>query len=110
MITVKTEEVPGHSIQGFLIEGHADYQEGHEDYDIVCASVSAISLTAAVGLRDVLKRKGTYQTRPGRLEVHLQDEPDAQTDAVIRTMMAGIAEIQKQFPGRIQMENQCRKR
>ena len=110
MITVRTEEGLQHRIQGFTICGHANYQEGPEEYDIVCASVSAVSLTAAVGLRDVLKRHGIYHTRPGALEVHLQDEPDRETEAVIRTMLAGIAEIQKQFPGRIQVENQCRKR
>ena len=92
MITVETWRKQGGHICRFRISGHADAEDSQLGYDIVCASVSAISLTCAFGLQDVLHVKGRYDSR-------------SYTEAVIQTMLAGLSKVQQQFPERIKMKN-----
>lgn len=55
----------------FSVSGHADAYSDSLGYDIVCASVSAIVLTTALGLRDVLKINGQFDSDIGILKVDL---------------------------------------
>ena len=54
MITVTMYLSAGEFCKGFTIKGHADSYVGDSQYDLVCAAVSAVSLTCALGLRDIL--------------------------------------------------------
>lgn len=81
---------------GFTVTGHAEYAEAGTD--IVCAAVSAVTLTVVLGLRDVLGCAGTYATEDGRLTVRLDAPPDSRACAVIETMQAGLREIARQYP------------
>lgn len=104
MITVTVHQKSGHPISGFLIEGHGEMDTEVLGYDIVCAAVSAVSLAAALGLRDVLGRRGTYDSENGRMNVDIGDEADEKSDAVIQTMLRGIQEIKTHYPNRIQIK------
>ena len=52
MITARLHLVEG-LYQGFTITGHADWAREDNEYDLICAAVSAISLTIAAGLQDI---------------------------------------------------------
>ena len=54
MITVTMYLSAGEFCKGFTIKGHADSYVGDSQYDLVCAAVSAVTLTCALGLRDIL--------------------------------------------------------
>lgn len=87
--------------RGYQISGHGEMDTETRGYDIVCAAVSAITLTAALGLRDVLGIEGTFESKHGYLQVDIGYHGNAETDAVIATMLCGLEEIQKQYPRRI---------
>lgn len=93
----------GH-LSGFIIVGHAGMDDEELGYDIVCAAVSSVALTAAFGLRDVLHKEGSYESESGYLSVDIGDGGDRETDAVIRTMFRGIDEIKKQYPERVKIK------
>ena len=80
-------------ISGFSVSGHSGYDENGQD--IVCAAVSALAQTALLGLTIHLKRDVSYDMEEGRLSVQLNTKPDAQTDAVLETMILGLLEIEK---------------
>lgn len=104
MITVTVHQKSGQPISGFLIEGHGEMDTETLGYDIVCAAVSAVSLTAALGLRDVLGLNGTYDSENGRMNVDIGEGGDEKSDAVIETMLRGIQEIKTHYPNRIQIK------
>ncbi|MBQ8682451.1 MAG: ribosomal-processing cysteine protease Prp [Selenomonadales bacterium] len=93
MIKIKILRSYSNSVTGFCINGHA----GSAPYgqDIVCAAVSALAQTALLGLTIHLKRDVSYDMEEGRLSVQLNAKPDAQTDAVLETMILGLLEIEK---------------
>ena len=93
MITVRICTTDGR-ISSYEVSGHAEYAEHGKD--IVCAGVSALTLSAALGLRDVLHKKGTYRSEAGQLFVGIS-ETDDRTEAILRTMQIGLAEMQKQY-------------
>lgn len=104
MITiVLTHGKTGH-IKGFTISGHADGFVGDQKYDLVCASVSAIALTCALGLQNVLKKEGIFESRKGWLQVDLGQEADRQSDLLISTMLCGLNEIHKQYPDKLELK------
>lgn len=104
MITVNIREGEDGHISGFLIEGHGDMETDTLGYDIVCAAVSSISLTAALGLRDVLKLPGIYDSESGRMLVDIGNTGNEKSDAVIETMIRGLKEIKTHYPNRIQIK------
>jgi uncharacterized protein YsxB (DUF464 family) len=106
MIHVDIRRKPGSFISSFKVTGHADAQQDHMDYDIVCAAVSAITLTAAFGLQDVLRKEGTYDSSSGYLLVDIGTQGDKETEAVIQTMIRGLQEVSRHYPGRIQFKEE----
>ncbi len=98
MILVETQVTDG-LYTGFSVSGHADYAE--HGSDIVCAAVSAVTLTTAGGLKDVAKFRGHYEAQSGMLTVQLADAPDARSQLLIETMLNGLRQIQAQYPERL---------
>ncbi len=90
----------GH-FSGYRISGHGEMDTEELGYDIVCAAVSAVTLTAALGLRDVLGMDGSYESESGFLRVDIGDRGNGQSDAVIETMFRGLWEVKAQYPDRI---------
>lgn len=103
MITVDVYRAEDGSIRGFRAKGHAGYAE--HGADIVCAAVSAITQTAALGLLEHLKTPVKLKQAPGLLECWLSSSERASggAQAVLETMLLGLAEVQRQHPERIRL-------
>lgn len=79
---------------GLFIRGHANYAKKGED--IVCAAVSAIGQTAAIGVQMFDADADIKQCRSGHV-VFVCKRTFA-TDAIILTAVAGIQQIASQYP------------
>ncbi len=101
MITAEAVYSRAGLFTGYRISGHGEMDTEELGYDIVCAAVSAITLTAALGLRDALGIDGSYESESGLLTVDISGHEDARTEAVIASMFRGLEEVQKQYPDRI---------
>ena len=83
-------------ITGCRVAGHSGTAERGED--IVCAGVSALTQSALLGIMEHLHRTVNYDIASGNLEMQLNDAPDDFTEAILRTMYMGLAEIAKTSP------------
>lgn len=101
MITVEIfRNKPGDIVE-FQVRGHAD--AAPHGQDIVCAGVSALTQSALLGMKQYLKRELRFKASSGLLTVELRDKPDAQTNAVLETMLIGLTEIAKLQPDRVRV-------
>ena len=98
MITVTMYLSAGEFCKGFTIKGHADSYVGDSQYDLVCAAVSAVTLTCALGLRDILGKQGTYDSENGFMSVNIADKADEQSELLVKTMLQGLKMIQEKYP------------
>ncbi|MFC2460263.1 MAG: ribosomal-processing cysteine protease Prp [Selenomonas noxia] len=89
-------------ITGCRVAGHGGTAERGED--IVCAGVSALTQSALLGIMEHLHRAVTYDIASGNLEIRLQEPPDDCTEAILRTMYMGLAEIEKISPKGIRIQ------
>lgn len=102
MITVDMHhDKEGHYI-GFSIHGHADGYEKDGEYDLICAAVSAITLTIAGGLQDVLHKEGTYDSDFGFMEVEISS-PDEKSQILFRTMVHGLRAVETRYPSHLKI-------
>ena len=83
-------------ITGCRVKGHSGTAEHGQD--IVCAGVSALTQSALLGIMEHLHRAGTYDIASGNLDMRLDAPPDECTEAILRTMYMGLAEIEKISP------------
>ena len=88
---------------GVEVKGHAGYDEYGKD--IVCAAVSAVTLTCALGLRDILGKQGTYDSENGFMNVNIADKADEQSELLVKTMLQGLKMIQGKYPDTIKLIN-----
>lgn len=105
MIKVKVSHAAGR-IASFEVSGHA----GSARYgkDIVCAAVSAVTLTAVEGLRQVagLDPQVVINDDTGYLSLDLGSDvtsSDAQT--ILATMLAGLYAIAQDNPRYVKIED-----
>ena len=102
MITVEIFTNEDGMIRGYRVEGHSDMAEhGH---DIVCAGVAALTQSALLGIMEHLHRAVNYKIASGYLEMWLLNPPDDCTEAILRTMYMGLAEVQKISPKDVQIQ------
>ncbi|MDY6084323.1 MAG: ribosomal-processing cysteine protease Prp [Dialister sp.] len=87
---------------GFTVSGHAGKRKENEEYDLVCAAVSAIVLTAVTGLSEVADIPGTFTSSEGYLLADIEKHSNSQSQLVIETMLAGLKRIQEQYPDTLQ--------
>lgn len=104
MITAKMHTDAKGLYTGFTISGHADGYEGDGEYDLICAAVSAITLTIAVGLQDVLHLPGSFDSKSGFLDVDISSHVDEKSQVLIETMVHGLKSIQAQYPDKLQIQ------
>lgn len=90
----------------FFLEGHAKFDVYGKD--IVCAGISSLVQSALLGLLRYLKRKDVYSVASGNMRVKLVEPPDMQTQAILETMLLGIAEIDKQYNNLVSMREHRR--
>lgn len=104
MITVKAFIGENGYYKGFTVTGHAGYASDQEKYDLLCAAVSAVTLTAAYGLQDILREKGSYDSDFGTLCVSLTQGGNARTDILIQSMLHGLKLIRDQHPENLKIQ------
>ena len=87
--------------------GHTGY--GEQGEDIVCAALSSIVQTAALGLLQVVGVKLDYCTdERGYLKMALPDDLDEKVrhdcDIVLETMLLGVADLNQGYSDFIELE------
>ena len=96
MISVKIFVNEDGMIDGYAVSGHSG--TAARGQDIVCAGVSALTQSALLGIMEHLHRAVTYDIASGNLDMRLDAPPDECTEAILRTMYMGLAEIEKISP------------
>jgi ribosomal protein len=104
MINLKVFQQEDGKISGFSMSGHSGTAKRGED--IVCAGVSSLSQAALLGIYEYLHRDMDYQHASGKLEMKLKGAPDDLTEAILRTMLLGLREIEKLSPKAFHIEIQ----
>ena len=102
MISVKIFVNEDRMIDGYAVSGHSG--TAARGQDIVCAGVSALTQSALLGMMEHLHRAVTYDIASGNLEMRLIESPNDCTEAILRTMYMGLAEIEKISPKGIQIQ------
>ena len=87
--------------------GHTGY--GEEGEDIVCAALSSIVQTAALGLLQVVGVRLDYKVgEDGYLKMSLPDDLDGKArhdcDTVLETMLLGVADLNQGYSDFIELE------
>lgn len=103
MITITTHKGKSEHYQGFTVSGHADGYVDNEEYDLICASVSAITLTVAIGLRDVLHLEGTFDSDYGFMNITLDSEGNNDSDILIKSMIKSLILVAEKYPGHVKL-------
>ena len=102
MIEIDIYEERDGRISAFSVHGHSG--TAPKGRDIVCAGVSALAQTALLGLGRHLHRDIDFHIDPsGDLRMKLREAPDDFTEAILRTMRLGIAEIEKAYPDAVRV-------
>lgn len=99
MICIYINRCQDGRIRQFKVLGHSDYAE--EGKDIVCAAVSAIVQTAAMGINDIADIDMEYSQEEGHVSLSLPKDlsPQQARDAhvILETMLIGIKSIELQY-------------
>ncbi|MCQ2373980.1 MAG: ribosomal-processing cysteine protease Prp [Phascolarctobacterium sp.] len=105
MIKVEVKQNEQGMIIGYKVSGHAGYAE--EGEDIICSAISALTQAPLMGLERHLKLKPVYTVdqKTGILEVALNSAPNDLTEAILRTMLLGVASIANQCPKYVRIKN-----
>ena len=89
-----------------MCEGHTNFANHGED--IVCASVSAITQTTAMGLMQVLNIECKYKinNKKGSLECWLPDNCTKVKEAqiLLNTALIALNDLEKGYPTNIKVE------
>lgn len=86
---------------GFIVEGHAEYEEHGKD--IVCASISAIAHMTFMGIR---RYSGTkHFMKDGYMSVEVYKRNDACVHALLHAFLIGVRDIAEQLPDYVSVES-----
>lgn len=104
MVDAKFKKTSG-NIVSVILCGHAESSD--EGYDMVCSAVSAVSLTIANGLTEILKVKPSISMEDGFLSLYLENlsEEDIEKGQVLlQTMLLGMKSIEFNYGEYISVE------
>ena len=88
-------------IVGYTAKGHA--HTAPRGQDVVCAVVSVLTDTAPLGLL-YYGSPVTVKKDPGHYDCRLDNKPTERSEAILGTMVLGLAEIAVQYPEAIKIE------
>ena len=87
-------------LAGFSCKGHAGYAEAGSD--IVCAAVSALSITCCNSLQSIAGVTPSVEEKDGFLKVMLsQDQQSHDAQVILRVFEQGIRDIAESYPKHI---------
>lgn len=97
-ITIKND-----NIVSFNIFGHANFAP--KGRDIVCSAVSSITQTTLLGLNEILKKDIDFEqdVSLGLLKV-MVNNPDRDSDLIIKTMTLALERLEKIYPKNISVK------
>lgn len=93
------------SIVSVNLNGHAGFAD--EGYDMVCSAVSAVSLTIANGITEVLKVNPKISVKDGFLNIdlkYLSKEDKDRCQILLETMLIGLKSIEMNYRDYISVE------
>ncbi|MHB1127515.1 MAG: ribosomal-processing cysteine protease Prp [Bacillota bacterium] len=106
MIKIDFAENPAGEIISFTITGHAGTAQSGRD--ILCAAVSVLAQTAALGLLDYLCIKPRLKMRSGIMRCDLPEDmrpmERQQANAILETAYLGLCSLKKGHPRRIEIK------
>ncbi len=89
--------------QGFIVSGHAEYDEPGRD--IVCAAVSALTQSVVLGLEEVIDYPVEVELdRDGLLDVRLIGhdsecaEKDNKAQVLLQTIYESLLQVESEYP------------
>ena len=89
----------GNTYVGFCMEGHSGYAEAGED--IVCAAVSAITQTAAMGVSELVRCPAALEIKDGGLYLMLEKTVKGsklqQAELILGTMLLGLRSVEQDY-------------
>lgn len=104
MIDAKFRRSSG-NIVSVGLSGHAE--SSNEGYDMVCSAVSAISVTIANGITEILKLKPGIVLKDGFLSIYLEKlliEDVQKCQVLLETMLLGLKSIEINYGEYIRVE------
>jgi uncharacterized protein YsxB (DUF464 family) len=100
MTEVRVQRAGDGSVAGVEASGHSGYAQSGED--IVCAAISALVVTALIGLKRVAKHPHQGSASSGRMYCKLlpggTSESFMKAQAVLETTVLGLKDIAKDYP------------
>ena len=97
MIKISIKKQSG-IITAFSCKGHADYED--EGKDIVCASVSAITINAVNSVEAFTKDKFRCEQSDGCLDFRFEEHPTPESQLIMQSMLLGLQNIEKEVGSR----------
>lgn len=82
------------------VSGHAGYAARGED--IICAAVTALSITLFKSLTDLTEDKIEYDVQPGWVDIKYRDLSE-KAKALVDSFFIGICLVADEFPGYIRI-------
>lgn len=99
MIDVLVRRVPDGTVAEITVTGHAGWAAPGED--IVCAGVSALVVTALIGLKQVARHPHEGKAKAGRMYCKLLPGGTAESalkaQAVLETTVLGLRDMAKDY-------------
>ncbi len=86
----------GGSLTGFECVGHADYAEAGRD--IVCAAVSALTVTCANALETVAGVAPLVRSRSGSMLLALPAGSGHDAQVILKTLRQGLRDLAQAYP------------
>lgn len=89
-------------LKEIIISGHANYDT--KGKDIVCASVSSITITSInsiISLEDTI----VYEENSGLLKIRVKEYTDI-NQSLLQNMIRMLKELQSQYPKNIEIRNE----
>ena len=86
---------------GITVAGHAEYAEAGKD--IVCAGMTALTLTLIRSLEGLTSDEIEYEISPGRADMHYRDLSEA-GKLLVDSFFIGGCSIADEFPDYVRIE------
>ncbi|WP_422444597.1 ribosomal-processing cysteine protease Prp [Thermoanaerobacterium sp. DL9XJH110] len=106
MIRIEVVRDAGEKFKRLEISGHAGYAEYGRD--IVCAAVSALAETAALGLEKIAGVRPLVKKREGyfllKLPENINEDAYTRSSIIIETICLGLVDMSKSYPSHVQVK------
>ncbi|MBX6377454.1 MAG: ribosomal-processing cysteine protease Prp [Clostridia bacterium] len=99
MIRVRVERDASGRIRALQVEGHAGYAEYGRD--IVCAAVSVLAQTAALGCRERLGLQPRVRQDPGFFSLELEEADRVRAEDLLEIVLLGLRAVARSHPDHV---------